>query len=182
MHDKDIIRLLKKRNPDGLEALVNKYKRLLCSIALAIVGKSNIEDALECVNDAFYDIWRSFDSFDDKRTSLKGWAAVITRRRAIDRLRRNSRHISVPVDDFTADIISAYGNPEDSFSSKEDARMLSNFVESLSPMDRNVFVCRFFILESINVIAERYGVSRAAVDNRLKRIRTALHEYLERSQ
>jgi RNA polymerase sigma-70 factor (ECF subfamily) len=64
---------------------------------------------------------------------------------------------------------------------KELAALLNQFILGLPDMDRTVFLRRFFLLESISEIAESQGVSRAAVDNRLKRIRSKLRVYLERS-
>jgi RNA polymerase sigma-70 factor (ECF subfamily) len=179
--DEFIIQQIRNRNPDGLAALIEKYKRLSCSVALSIVGSSNLEDALECVNQAFYDIWESCSKLDENKSSLKGWVCLITRRRAIDCLRRKNRGQDLVLDDFTEILPSTRGNPEDEMDRKELAALLNQFILGLPDMDRTVFLRRFFLLESISEIAESQGVSRAAVDNRLKRIRSKLRVYLERS-
>lgn len=182
MNDSTIIKLLKQKNIYGLGDLINKYKRLSCSVALTILGSSNIEDALECVNDTFYDIWRSFDNFDEKKSSLKGWIALITRRRAIDMLRKNSKNKLVSLDDFTGEIISGTANPEESVISDEHVSMINKFVKQLPEKDRDIFIRRFFMLESINSIASHEGMNRSAVDNHLSNIRKKLNNYFEGSE
>lgn len=181
MDDENIIKLIQMRNPDGLEELIKKYKRLSCSIAMAML-KNNEEDSLECVNDAFYDLWKSSDKFDIKKSSLKGWVAVITHRRAIDIIRKNSRIKNTSFYDFPEGTFASDDNIENNLSRHEKAEMLKSFVNTLSETDYTIFIKRFFMLESINTISENIDMSRASVDNRLSRIRKALKEYMERSR
>lgn len=178
MDEKEIIQLLRKQDQAGLELLIAKYKNLACSIALNILGDKNLEDALESVNDAFYDIWRSFAKYDANSSTLKGWVALITRRRSIDRLRNNVRFKSVPLSDFPWELEDTAYNPEEVYSRKEVINRLNDFVEALPTTNRQLFIGRFFMVESIDSLAVRLNISRAALDNRLSRLRKDLRDYL----
>lgn len=181
MDDKTMVGLMRAGDTRGLEAVIEKYRGLACSIATSVLGKGSREDVLECVNSAFFDVWLSMSEFDSLRSSLKGWVALLTRRRAIDQLRKNigCRHTSL--DDFPAEVLA-----EDtchSFIQREALINLFNeFVQGLTEPDRSIFVRRFFVLESIPAIARRYNLTRGAVDNRLSRMRKSLKQVLEGSE
>lgn len=180
MDDLKIIDLMQNRDTRGLEALIEKYRRLACSLALTVLGSGAQEDALECVNSAFYDAWMSIPRYDMQRSSLKGWIALLTRRRAIDQLRKNQRRFPSAAE-FDEDILGTPDSCEDYINRETCIELFNKFVQSLPEPDKSIFVRRFFALESIPDIARRYGLTRGAVDSRLTRMRKSLKLTLEGS-
>lgn len=180
MEDGEIVGLLRQRKQEGLQALMEKYGRLACSIAYSVLGEKSGGDAAECVNDAFESVWENAERYDEGKASLKGWVTLITRRKAID-LARKRHGGEVSFEDFPADILSAPDDAESEFERREQSRELAGFVRGLPKIDRDIFLRRFFMLESIKNITDDLRLSRAAVDNRLSRMRRALEEALERS-
>lgn len=179
MDDVKIVELMQKGNTRGLEALIKKYRGLACAIAWSVLG--NQEDVLECVNFAFYDVWLSMPDYYRQRSSLKGWVALLTRRRAIDQLRKNLRRNQAYISDFPGEAFVAPDNC-DGFPERETFyRLFNQFIRGLPEPDRSIFVRRFFALESIPAIAQRYNLTRGAVDSRLSRLRKSLKETLEGS-
>ena len=57
MDDSAIVELFWKRDEQALAATTEKYNAYCLSIAMNILG--NIEDAEECVNDAYLNTWNS---------------------------------------------------------------------------------------------------------------------------
>lgn len=179
MDDVKIIELMQKGDSQGLEAAMEKYHRLASSIALSVLGQDSQEDALECVNSAFHDLWQSMASYDGQRTSLKGWVALMVRRRAIDQLRKNLRRGQTCPLDFSRDTLQSQDTCDDYLDKEELIKLFNDFVRGLPEPDRSIFVRRFFALEAIPDIARRYRLSRGAVDSRLSRLRKSLKHTLE---
>lgn len=179
MDDIKIIALLQRRDPQGLEAAMDKYRGLAWSIALSVLGRNSREDAVECVNSAFHDLWQSMPAYDGQRASLKGWVALLARRRAIDQLRKNLRRKQVRGSDIILDTLESPETCEDYLEREEVIRQFNEFVKGLSEPDKSIFVRRYFSLEAIPDIARRYNLSRGAVDSRLSRLRKALKHTLE---
>ncbi len=183
MDDQMIISLLKEGNIKGLEELIAKYRRLSVSIACTVIGSVHKEDVLECVNDTFYDIWQSFGRYDEGRVSLKSWVAMITRRRAVDKVRSLSRQKMILLEEFTDEMLAYQPGPEEIVTYREEVRQFNQFIlNELSEMDRTIFIRRYFLLESIQSIADRFQLNRSVIDNRLSRMRKSLAGYLEGSE
>lgn len=179
MDDVKIIELMRKGDPQGLESTMEKYRPLACSIALSVLGRDCREDAMECVNSAFHDLWQSMSVYDGQRASLKGWVALLARRRAIDQLRKNLRRGQVWCSDITLDTLESPETCEEYLEREETISKFNKFVRGLSEPDKSIFVRRYFSLEAISDIARRYNLSRGAVDSRLSRMRKSLKHTLE---
>ena len=80
-------------------ALAYAYRQwggLIHHIALRTVGNS--EDAADITQATFVSAWRSRDSFDPERASLKTWLVAIARRRIADHLRTRHVQTEIPTD------------------------------------------------------------------------------------
>lgn len=72
----------------ALAAIYDRHARHVYGIAAAMVEASAVADVVQVV---FVDLWRRPDRYDPARGSLKTFLSVVTRRRAVDHLRRRSR-------------------------------------------------------------------------------------------
>ena len=84
MEDTEIIALLMERRESALDEIIRRYGRLLKNFAGRILP--TLQDVEECVNDALLDIWNTIPP--KRPASLASYAAMLTRRRAVDRIRR----------------------------------------------------------------------------------------------
>ncbi len=73
----------------ALGSLYDLLSRPLYSLAYRILNDS--AEAEDVVQDVFLQIWRKAETFDTARGSVFGWAATLTRNRAIDRVRMRKR-------------------------------------------------------------------------------------------
>lgn len=82
--------------------------------------------------------------------------------------------------DELSDCIPSNRSVEHEAEAAELSRLINNFVMALSPMDRRVFICRYWYLDPIADIAQRFGFSQSKVKMMLHRQRKKLLDYLER--
>ena len=76
---------IQKGNAEALAKLYDATSRPLYSLALRIVG--NAADAEEVLLDVYQQVWRAANSFNPARGGLWNWLVLLTRSRALDRLR-----------------------------------------------------------------------------------------------
>ena len=87
MGDREILKLLAERDGNAISELQRKYGRYCHTVAFNVLGSP--EDAEECVNDAFLQLWNA-DS-PDRVTDLKKYVAAVSPSRRIPRnLRRTT--------------------------------------------------------------------------------------------
>ena len=83
--EETLVARLASRDEDALRELHRRYAPLVFAIAARVVGA---ETAEEMVQDVFVTLWRKHEQFDPARGAFKPWVAQVTRRRALNGLRR----------------------------------------------------------------------------------------------
>ena len=175
MNDGDIIGLFFERSEDALAEVQGKYGRLCRKIAYGIL--KNYEDMEECVDTAYMSLWNSIPP--KKPDSLCSYLCTIVRNAAFELYsKRKYRGYEEPFDELSEVI-----------SDKETARRLSDgielssfinaFLDKEKPLNRKLFVGRYYYNLSVSELSERLNMSESAVKTRLSRIRGALRSYLE---
>lgn len=179
MEDALIIELYNRRDEKAIEETSLKYGAYCYSIANNIL--SDAQDSEECVSDTWMKAWNSIPP--GRPASLKLFLARITRNLSIDRYRSANRQkrggeVSVALEEISDFVPSR--DLEDEIERRELVRSLNAFLEGLPVRERNVFVRRYFFVEEVGVIAERYGLSEGNVFKILSRTRVKLKNYLEK--
>ena len=78
------------------------------------------------------------------------------------------------------DCIPSAGSVEEELEGKELAASIDRFLKSLGEESRNIFVRRYFYLDPVREVADRFGVSESKVKSLLFRLRNRLREHLEK--
>lgn len=86
---RDLTLVRDRRDEAAFGRLYDAYSPLLYRVCLLIL-KSEVE-AQEALQDAFVHLWERCEGFDPSRGRLYTWLCLVTRSKAIDRLRRNQR-------------------------------------------------------------------------------------------
>lgn len=73
----------------ALAALYRRRGQLLYSLSMRVLG--NEAEAREILQDVFLQIWQRAAEYDPRRSSPLAWMTLITRGRAVDRLRMRAR-------------------------------------------------------------------------------------------
>lgn len=181
MEDDAIIQLFWDRSERAIEETRIKYGKYCHSIAFNILGSS--EDSEECVNDAYLRIWNSIPP--NRPQMLTAYLGKITRNLALDRVRARSADRrgggeAVLALDELEDCVSGGDQIGRSEDSREIMEALNGFLETLSQMERNVFMRRYWAMEPVADIAARYGMSVSKTASMLHRLRARLKKHLQK--
>lgn len=178
MEDTEIISMLFARRESAVDEIISRYGRMLKNFAGRILPTT--QDAEECVNDALLDVWNTVPP--KCPTSVASYAAMLTRRRAVDRIRRLTAKkrgggVYLVALDELEDCIPGSAAFDDDADTLREA--INSFLAELSAEDRLLFMGRYFALESIESLAENSGVTKNTINIRLSRMRKKLKDHLE---
>lgn len=172
--EQNMIVQLQARNPSALEYIINLYTKsiynLVYNILKDITGQEDIE---ECVSDVFVTAWEKSHNFSPEKGSQKTWLLILAKYKALDYRKLIYRQRKVDKDESLEKLVSKNG-VENEVIAKEEIRLVIAFVDSLGELDQQIFYKRYFFYESIEIIAQNFGLTRKAVDTRLWRIRKLL--------
>ncbi|MDP4089117.1 MAG: sigma-70 family RNA polymerase sigma factor [Bacillota bacterium] len=170
-----LIRLIKRRNPEALEKVMDLYMDSVYSLVKAILfNKGSEEDTEECVQDVFLDAWNNIEKYNPERGSFKTWLLILCKSRALNR--RKSLINKGKVIELDERLASSKEDLEENYLAKENKEEIIERIKSMNAVDREIFLRRYILEESIEDICIVMNLSRQAVDNRLWRGRKQLRE------
>lgn len=181
MDDINIIELYWQRNESAISETKAKYGNYCYSIAYRILN--NNEDAEECENDTYLELWRTIPPQRPKLFSA--YLGTITRQKAIDKWRkknadkRGGGEFQLSLNELEG-CISNENSINDTLEAEELAKEISKFLRTLPTNECNVFLRRYWYFDSITEICKRYGYGQSKVKMMLKRTREKLISYLEK--
>lgn len=182
MEDAYIIDLFWKRDENAIELVDKKYNSVCYSIAWKIL--TNREDSEECVNDTWFAAWRYIPPQRPPR--LVAFLGKITKGFAIDMLRKKYavKRVDMHIADITEEVESLntaiIHNLDEHIEAGELIEIINNFLGNLSSGDRDIFVQRYWVMESIKNIAARHKMSEGAIKQNLLRNKKKLKKILEK--
>lgn len=178
MEDNKIIDLFWKRSQSAIEEIDNKYGKLCTHIATNIL--KDIEDTKECINDTYLAAWNSMP--DERPNNLSAYICKITRNLALKKYEYNhakkrNRSVEIAFDELEG-IIGMDYNINEKYQLEEIGKIISDLLRRLSYSDRNIFLRRYWFLDSIKDICERFEISESKVKSSLYRTRMKLSKEL----
>jgi RNA polymerase sigma-70 factor (ECF subfamily) len=175
----ELIERLKRREPDGMADLYDKYKGLVYSIIYHVVrGRGIAEDLTQ---ETFWRVWNRIHTFDAERGRLEHWMATIARNRAVDYLRsaRNAPLLSVE----SIELNTTYFATQSHEARIESENRVLKALKSLNPAQREVIELVHYQGLTQTEIAEALqrplGTIKSIVRSALKVLRGALEEAQE---
>lgn len=179
--DEQIVELFWLRNESAIEQTDIKYGKYLYGIAHNILHDKS--DCEECKNDTYYSVWNSVPP--ERPVKFQAYITKIIRNISINRLKEKSRKKRVP-SAFTssieelADIIQDSSSIEEKYDAAQLGRAISDFLRTLPGKQRNIFICRYCLADTVKDIARMYNVTESSIYKDLSSIRRALAEYLKK--
>ena len=179
MEDERIVELYLKRSETAIDATNRKYGSYIKSIAMNILG--NILDAEEAINDTYLDTWNSIPP--NKPKELATFLGKIARRRSVDILRkkkaaRRGWGETAVVFEELEECLCDSSRPDEQLEAEVLSKAFNRFLRSLPQREQKIFLCRYYYVESIQTIAERFSLTNNAVKSILLRTRNKLKQYL----
>ena len=174
-----LVERLKAGSEGALAELFERYAGMLLGLAQRILGKT--AEAEEVVQEVFLQIWRQIGRYDPTRAAMSTWLVMITRSRAIDRLRTRrvaertatAAHLEKP---------SLHESPRGAGAVLREERRsrLDGELAKLPAAQRRVLEMAFFGGMTQSEIADRTGIPLGTVKTRtllaMKKLRIALAE------
>ena len=174
MEDQKIIALYMARREEAILETSRKYGMYCTTIAMNILN--SLQDAEECVNDTYLRTWNSIPPQNPR--SLKLFLAAIVRRLSIDRWRswhsgKRNRDLEISFEELETCIPA-----RDEGDSTQLIAQINHFLALQKPVDRVIFVQKYYYSLSPEQIGHETGLSAGAVRTRLHRIRESLRSFL----
>lgn len=181
MEDREILALYFARSERALDETQTKYARYCRTVAGNILPDSR--DAEEAVSDALLAAWGSIPP--NAPQCLKTYLAKLTRRAALKRWRardtqkRGGGQTETALEEL-AEVLPGGTDPLRAAEAAELTESLDRFLAALPETERRVFLRRYWFMDPIAAIGERYGFSQSKVRSMLARTRVRLRQHLEK--
>lgn len=164
--DEELINRSRAGEERAMLVLYDRYAPLVYSVAFRIL--QNCSDAEELTQDIFIRLWER-ENYQSKRGSLKSFLGLLTRHRAIDRLRRSSKTENI----FETLEKSIYDNsfsslPLEQLQSQERQEKLQEALNLLPQEQRKVLIMNFFEGSSQREIAKTINIPVGTVKSRIR--------------
>ena len=155
----------------------DRHARAIYSLALRML--SDAADAEDVVQDVFTQAWRQADRYDPSRAPVIAWLLVITRARALDRLRaRRSRIAPAALDVMTNDPVDPGPGQDLQAIGHEDAARVRRALEALPDGQREAIELAYYKGLSQSDIAETLEQPLGTVKTRMRTALLKLREAL----
>ncbi len=163
----------------ALADLYDRYGRILLGIAYRMLGSR--EEAEEVVADVFWQVWRTAGSYDPSRSRVDSWLFLITRSRALDRLRslqRKSRKLSASAE--TA-VIQHPPDPQVHLLQREQRAQIQQILQQMPLEQKQVIELAYFSGLTQSEIAAQLQIPVGTVKTRIRLALAKLREGLKQS-
>lgn len=173
-NEANYIKRLKRQKEDALEFVVDLYLPIVKGITYKVLLPLKNEGIIdECINDIFLSVWEHSKKFKGDSTDFRKWICTIAKFKAIDYYRKASRKVEFSSEymDVNADL-----SAEDELILRENRNELLTLINQLEPIDRDIFIMKFFLSMKTAEIAKQLGLTNTSVDNRVYRGKKKLNQ------
>lgn len=176
--DEKIIEMFFGRSEQGIRELDIKYGKVCHNLSYNIVN--NRQDAEECVNDAYLGAWNAIPPV--RPNPLLSYIVKIVRNISLKiywrkEAAKRSGHYKIALEEIE-DYIADQKTVEDEIEARELARIIEEFLDTLTLENRVIFMRRYWFADSYKDIAKFMGLSEKNISVRLTRIREKMKQYL----
>lgn len=178
MEDSEIVELFAARDERAVAEVKKKYGGICRSVAGSMLR--NQEDAEECVSDVYMILWNSIPPAPD---SLKAYICRLTRNMCLKRIEYNSAQKRNGKSKLSLSELGEELRGEDFAVRQSDMELgeiISRFLRAQKPEVRSVFLRRYWLMESVEEIADRFSFSKSKVKSMLFHTRGRLEKYLKK--
>jgi RNA polymerase sigma-70 factor (ECF subfamily) len=154
--DSELAERLKRRDPQAMADLYDRYSRVAYSVILRIVRDSGVAEDL--TQETFLRVWNRASAFDSEKGALGPWLLAVARNRAIDYLRSTDgrlARVAHEMNETEAPVL--FANLETELVSSDQARRVREALTTLNDNQRSVIELAYFEGLSQSEMAEKLG-------------------------
>jgi RNA polymerase sigma-70 factor, ECF subfamily len=177
--DSELVRQLIAGNDDALAVIVDRYQRLVFSVALRIVkDEGEAEDVVQTV---FVDIFKRAEQYDPSRGTLKVWLLQYAYSRSINRrhyLEQRQFYSQTDADEVIGFSYLTGANRSDGLSTPEAGHLVAQSLRSLNTNQQSAITLVYFQGLTLEEAAEKTGETLAAIRHHYYRGLMKLREFI----
>lgn len=170
--DYELLLRLRDKDQSALALAIRQYSKYVAAVVKKTLGPMGTpQDLEELTSDAFAALWENAEKLRDD-SDLKYWLAVVARNASI-RHRSKLKGAAPLEENMIFD-----GLPQEETEREERCQMVRQAVDSMEPMDREIFLRHYFWHQPISQIAGEMQKNQSAIKSRLSRGREKLRKVL----
>lgn len=181
MKDQQIVELFQKREEIAIRHTQEKYGKRLFTFSKRITEDN--QSAEECENDTYLETWNSIPPYNPGDYFFQFLAKII-RQKSLDVCRRRNRaKRSAIVTELSSEMEQCIPSGRDVFDEVAGSlleEIINRFLDGLKEEQRQIFMRRYWYMDSVSEIASLFHISESKVKTTLFRLRNQLKEELEK--
>lgn len=171
----EVIDKLRKRDPQAMAEIYDRYGRVVFSVVLRIVRNRAVAE--ELTQEAFLRAWNRGAEFDAARGKIGPWLLTIARNRAIDYLRSTAGQQQANTFELhSSERVTLFVHTEQRMVDQEQARRIRAGFSKLSENQRKVLELAYFEGMSQSEMAAKLGQPLGTVKTWVRTALAALRE------
>lgn len=177
--DEELYERIRAKDSQALEALYDKYERLVYSFAYRMM--QDAQRAEDIVQDVFSRLWREHAPFEATKGKFSSWLLTMTRNRCLDVIRKSAKQQEVGLFEQDADETSDTLNdsPEQAVEWKEKRERIREALSHLKEDQRKIVELFYFHGYSQDRISRDLDIPLGTVKGRIRLALQHLRKRLE---
>jgi RNA polymerase sigma-70 factor (ECF subfamily) len=168
MADEDLMSLVADTDADAFAVVYDRHAGAAFSLAHRICGARTVAE--DVCQEAFLAVWRSAGRYDARLGSVRSWLLTVVHHRAIDRVRRVTRHgAGIAGGQEAAERVPAHDDTEVEALEQVDREELLGLVGALPDDQRRVIALSFYSGYSHTEVAGILDLPLGTVKSRMRR-------------
>lgn len=167
LDDNELMKRIGDKDPVALEWLYDRYEKAVYSFAYRIMQDI---DAEEVVQELFRRVWTHSERFDDTQDKLTAWLFTLTRKIAVDMLRRKSvRDRGIPAEDTTLySVAGEWVDTDVQVEVKSEGQRMREILAELSRDQKQVIDSIYYGGMTQQEVSARYNIPLGTVNSRVR--------------
>ncbi|MDB6170745.1 MAG: polymerase sigma factor, sigma-70 family [Chthoniobacteraceae bacterium] len=167
--DEELMRRIQQQDPKSLGLLHDRYSGLMKGLIMKVLHNDAESDDL--LQEIFIEVWNRANSYSPDKGKPLGWIITLSRRRAIDRLRKRDTYSRVE-DRFAEETKNRphdwFAHVEEDVAQSEMREFLQRALSSLPDAQRQAIELAYFKGMSQREIAAHTGIPLGTIKTRLE--------------
>lgn len=177
--DVELLRRIAAGDRDAFADFYDRHSTLMFSVAVRVLNDPN--EAQDVLQETFVQIWEKAANFDTKLGKASSWVAIMTRNKAIDRIRASQRRNRLN-DEAGAELAiasEADATVNEAVHGHDKAKLIHTAIVELPAEQRRAIELAYFSGLTQNEISEKLHEPLGTIKARIRRGLLKLRDQLE---